>query len=203
MSASTSGAMRGRPGKVRNLEPSNLRATGRRIARPLLVYGLIELLVGVSCVVYSFHSLVEALAPLQNLFGATALRFQERFLCGCILVLPTAALMGASFPLIASALDSGDPSGKRRWAQAYTANLVGALLAAGTAPQIIMPALGLRGSLWLCFAITGLVCAATAVQPLPPRHPTAGETAGRPCGVRRIRLLLAAAFTSGAVFFSL
>ncbi len=29
MSASTSGAMRGRPGKVRNLEPSNLRAMSR------------------------------------------------------------------------------------------------------------------------------------------------------------------------------
>src|ERR1035441_10850855 len=34
---------------------------GRRIARPLLMYGLIELLVGISCVVfsYSFHVLIE------------------------------------------------------------------------------------------------------------------------------------------------
>jgi spermidine synthase len=178
----------------------------RRIARPLLVYGLIELLVGVSCVVftYSFHSLVEALAPMQNLFGGTALRFQARFLCGCILVLPTAALMGASFPLIARALDSEDPAGKRRWAQAYTANLVGALLAAATAPLIIVPALGLRGSLWLCFAIAGLVCAATAsLQPAPSRYPIARHTAGTPRGVRGIRLLLAASFASGAVFFSL
>src|SRR5436309_7075814 len=30
MSASSSGAMRGRPGEVRNLEPSNLRAMSRR-----------------------------------------------------------------------------------------------------------------------------------------------------------------------------
>src|SRR5258705_4688304 len=30
MSASTSGVMRGRPGEVRNLEPSNLRAMSRR-----------------------------------------------------------------------------------------------------------------------------------------------------------------------------
>src|SRR5436309_855983 len=38
---------------------------GRRIARPLLVYGVIELLVGVSCVLfsYSFHTVTEALAP--------------------------------------------------------------------------------------------------------------------------------------------
>ncbi|MGD0499569.1 MAG: hypothetical protein ABSC23_14155 [Bryobacteraceae bacterium] len=179
---------------------------GRRIARPLLAYGIIELLVGISCVVfaYSFHGLIETLAPLQNLFGGAALRFQARFLCGCILALPTAALMGASFPLIASALDSGDPAGKRRWTQAYTANLAGALLAAGTAPLIIMPVLGLRGSLWLCFAITAFVCAAAAaLQSAPLRHTAAGETAGKPRGVRGIRLLLAAAFASGAVFFAL
>ena len=179
---------------------------GRRIARPLLMYGLIELLVGISCVVfsYSFHVLIEMLAPLQNMFGSTALRFQARFLCGCILVLPTAALMGASFPLIASALDSGDPAGKRRWTQVYTANLAGALLAAATAPLILMPSLGLRGSLWLCFAITAFVCAATAAMQSPPlRHPAAVGTAGKPRAVRGIRLLLAAAFASGAVFFAL
>ncbi|MGO9258770.1 MAG: hypothetical protein ACLQU1_20985 [Bryobacteraceae bacterium] len=183
---------------------------GRRIARPLLMYGLIELLVGISCVVfsYSFHGLVETLAPLQNLFGGTALRFQARFLCGCVLVLPTAALMGASFPLIASALDCGDPAGKRRWSQVYTANLVGALLAAGTAPLIVMPALGLRGSLWLCFAITSFVCAATAaLRSAPLCHRAAGGPRGHPAekprGVRGIRLLLAAAFASGAVFFAL
>src|ERR1035438_4694209 len=170
------------------------------------MYGLIELLVGISCVVfsYSFHALIEMLAPLQNMFGGTALRFQARFLCGCILVLPTAALMGASFPLIANALDSGDPAGKRRWAQVYTANLAGALLAAATAPLIVMPAVGLRGSLWLCFAITGLVCAASAALQSPPlRHPAAVGTAGKPRAIRGIRLLLAAAFASGAVFFAL
>jgi len=179
---------------------------GRRIARPLLVYGIIELLVGISCVVfsYSFHGLIETMVPLQNLFGGTALQFPARFLCGCILVLPTASLMGASFPLIASALDSGNPAGKRRWTQVYTANLAGALLAAGTAPLIIVPAVGLRGSLWLCFIITGLVCAATvALQCESMECPTAAETAATPRGVRNIRLLLAAGFASGAVFFAL
>jgi spermidine synthase len=136
--------------------------------------------------------------------GGTALRFQARFLCGCILVLPTAALMGASFPLIASALDSGDPDGKRRWTQAYTANLAGALLAAATAPLLIMPALGLRGSLWLCFAVTAFVCAATAVwRPAPLRTPAACHTPEKLHSAKAIRLLLGAAFASGAVFFAL
>jgi spermidine synthase len=179
---------------------------GRRIARPLLVYGVIELLVGISCVVfsYSFQRLVGAMAPLQNLFGGTALQFPARFLCGCVLVLPTAALMGASFPLIASALDSGDPAGKRRWTRAYTANLAGALLAAATAPLMIMPAVGLRGSLWLCFIITALVCAAAvALQGQSMGSPVAAKTAAAPRGIRSIRLLLVAGYTCGAVFFAL
>jgi spermidine synthase len=179
---------------------------GRRIAHPLRMYGLIELLIGISCVAfsYSFHGLIETLAPLQSLLGGTALRFQARFLCGCMLVLPTAMLMGASFPLIASAVDSEDPAGKRRWSQAYTANLAGALIAAATAPLVIMPALGLRGSLWLCFAITVFVCAVASVLPTaPPRRPSAPEITGKPHGVKARRLLLAASFASGAIFFAL
>src|SRR5215471_6436490 len=48
----------------------------RKIGRPLLWYGVIELLVGVSCIAfaYSFHSLIGALAPLQNLVGGDAFR---------------------------------------------------------------------------------------------------------------------------------
>ena len=179
----------------------------RRIARPLLVYGIVELLVGISCVAfsYSFHGLVETLAPLQNLFDGAALRFQTRFLCGCILMLPTAALMGASFPLVARALDNGDPSGKRRWTAVYTANLAGALAAAATAPLILMPMLGLRGSFWLCFVITAVVCAAAATLPCAPRcRPAAREAATpSPRNFVGIRLLLAAGFASGAVFFAL
>ena len=179
---------------------------GGRIGRPLLIYGLIELLIGISCVAfsYSFHGLIETLAPLQSLLGGTALRLQARFLCGCILVLPTAMLMGASFPLIASAIDSGDAAGKRRWTQAYTANLAGAVIAAATGPLVIMPALGLRGSLWLCFDITVIVCAAaTVLRAASSGRPTARETAGKPHSVKARRLLLAASFASGTIFFAL
>jgi spermidine synthase len=179
---------------------------GRRITRPLLWYGIVELLVGISCVVfsYSFHGVVNGLTPLETLFAGTAPRFAVRFLFGCILILPTAALMGASFPLVATALDKGDPSGKRRWAQAYTANLAGALMAAATAPLILMPALGLRGSLWLCFGITSLVCAAASrLHVAPVRQPASRSTAGTQPDPKSVGLLLAAAFASGAIFFAL
>ncbi|MEI9975726.1 MAG: hypothetical protein WDO73_28905 [Ignavibacteriota bacterium] len=86
------------------------------VARPLLVYGMVELAVGLACVLFTYtvHPLMSWLAPLQNLVGAPVLKLQVRFVCGCILVLPTAALMGASFPLIAQVLENRLDTGVRR-----------------------------------------------------------------------------------------
>lgn len=176
-----------------------------RISRPLLAYGLVELLVGFSCVAfaYSFHSLMEAMAPFQNLFDSQAMKLQVRFVSGCLLVLPTAALMGASFPLIACALDNWNYSGEKRWSQAYSANLAGSFVAAMITPFAIMPVIGLRGALWLCFFITGCVCAITAVLPEPAGSRNA-NTSQEPSGSGQdIHLLLAGSFASGAVFFAL
>ena len=176
-----------------------------RIRRPLAVYGIVEGLAGVSCVVfsYSFHAIMAKLAPLQGFVSGVAMQTQVRFLCGCLLVLPTAALMGASFPLIAAALDASHPAGKKRWSQAYTANLAGALAAALAAPFAILPLIGLRGALWLCCAAnTGVAVGAVAISNRLPVK--LGKAARAIAGsARGIRLLLAASFASGAVFFAL
>src|SRR3984957_6215529 len=83
--------------------------------RPLRSYAILELLVGIACIGFSyvFHPLMAQLAPLQNLVDGQAGKFAVRFGCACLLVLPIAALMGASFPLIAQALDNGDTTGRR------------------------------------------------------------------------------------------
>jgi hypothetical protein len=176
-----------------------------RMARPLLAYGLLQLAVGASCVVfsYSFHPVMQALAPVQNLFAGAALKFAVRFLCGCLLALPPSALMGASFPLIALVLDNSGATGRKRWAQAYAATLAGALAAAVVAPLAIMPALGLRGALWLCLAIGAGVCAIAAILPDPPAACSSARLRrGAPLS-KGIRVLLAAAFASGAILFAL
>lgn len=186
-------------------------ATGRLlkkawISRPMLIYGLLELLVGISCIAfsYSFHGLLEKMAPLQNLFDSAAMKFEVRFICACALVLPTAALMGASFPLIAAALDGRDSMGnKKNWSGAYCANLAGAFLAALITPFAILPVIGLRGALWLCFAIGAGVCAVSWALAEPSgaadgRSTHELRTPGKP-----IRLLLAASFASGVVVFAL
>src|SRR4029077_2655956 len=122
----------------------------------------------------------------------------------CLLILPIAALMGASFPLIAQTLDNNAGSGPRRWSVAYSFNLVGAVLAALLAPYLILPGIGLRGSMWLCFAICSTI--AVAVQFLPEPAPVAAAGAAptrRPPMDRDIFLLLVTSFVSGMAFFSL
>jgi spermidine synthase len=176
-----------------------------RIGRPLAAYGMVELAAGMACIVFSycFHPLMGALAPLQNLFAGPALKFQVRFFCGCLLVLPAAALMGASFPLIAQALDNTQSAIRKRWSQAYAANLAGALAASVAAPFLIMPAIGLRGALWICCAIGAVICSVTAILPHAPPAPVEAAATARQPLTHDVRLLLVASFGSGAIFFAL
>ena len=174
------------------------------IRRPLRTYGTLEFLVGVSCVgfAYEFHRALEILAPLQAQLTAPVAKFLSRFAFGSILVLPTATLMGASFPLVAHVVDRDDESGGRRWARAYAVNLAGAAAAALLGPYAILPSLGVRGSLWLCFATTALVFAVTrSLRERPPATQTSAEAGARGAIDTDAWLLLAASFASGAIFF--
>jgi spermidine synthase len=177
------------------------------IRQPLRVYGVLELLVGISCVAfsYSFHPLMEALAPWQALYTNPLLKFAVRFVFGSILILPAAALMGASFPLIACAVDRGNNSHGRSWLRAYTLNLTGAVLAALSGAYVTMPWIGIRGALWLCFGICTFVFAGCMSANFgDARLPATGERPNTSARLDRdARILLTGAFASGFVFFAL
>jgi spermidine synthase len=186
-------------GAARLLQRGSLR-------RSLRAYGLVELTVGISCVAfaYTFHPALEVLAPLQNLAAGSLARQAVRFGCGCLLILPIAALMGASFPLIAQTLDRNTGFGPRRWSVAYSFNLVGAVLAALLAPYLILPAIGLRGSMWLCFAICAVIALSVQFLPEPAAFVAAGAAPSRRAPMDRdVFLLLVTSFVSGMTFFSL
>jgi spermidine synthase len=180
------------------------------VRSPLRAYAGIELLVGCACIVFSFGfpGAMAMLAPLQNLAASEFGKYFVRFLCGCILVLPIAALMGASFPLLAQALDDSDADAPKRWSVAYSANLAGAVLASLAAPFMLFPVIGLRGAMWLCLAI----CAAVAVVvqfgvqfrggASPMRAKLISATLRRRWQPAYSHLLFAA-FLSGCVFFAL
>jgi spermidine synthase len=194
-----------------------------RISSPLLTYGSLELLVGFFCVgfTYGFHPIAAQLARFQSSDQSVLETLAVRFMFGAVLILPAAVLMGASFPLIAQALDpeDGEHGGKqdgRCWILAYGANLGGAVAAALVGAYVILPAVGVRGAMWVCLAGAAIVFIASIALPEGKRQAfgrisrAAGtahkaETVG--AAVReRVEgggLLLAAAFFSGVVFFSL
>ncbi len=180
-----------------------------RLRYPLRTYGLLELLIGVSCILfaYVFHPIIGALAPWQSIFSSPITKFAVRFAFGSLLILPSAALMGASFPLIAHVVDRGNASHGHSWLRAYASNLTGAVIAALSGAYAILPWIGIRGAFWLCLGICASVFGVCVV-------------AGRdeqPLGIsvqdrRRINrdamdrdgwMLLAGAFVSGFVFFAL
>jgi spermidine synthase len=181
------------------------------VRKPLRSYALLELLAGLSCTAFSyvFHPLMALLAPLQNLVNSQAGKLAVRFGCSCLLILPIAALMGASFPLIAQALDNRDPTGKRKWASAYGANLFGAVIASLMAPYFIVPAVGIRGTMWICLGICAAVAGVVRLCGEPASGPArllASDgivySTESPAS-KDVWLLLTAALLSGWIFFSL
>ena len=176
-----------------------------RISRPMLTYGFIELLVGIACIAfsYSFHGLMERMAPLENLFHSGAMKLQFRFACGCALVLPAAALMGASFPF-----DCGRARSPRFHRQKA---LVAGLL---RQPRGCVPGRSRRSlrdpaphrparrfMVVLCHRRGVFVF--SIVMREPPRAQLDRDAhEWKPPG-KQIRLLLAASFASGAVVFAL
>ncbi len=184
---------------------ARLLRTGR-ITTPLRWYGRLELLVGLCCVAftYVFHPAMAVVAPWQAAASGVAGKLAVRFLFGCLFVLPVAVMMGASFPLIARNLEEENGKNSRHWTHAYSLNLAGACGAALLAPYWLIPALGIRGVMFLCCAICAAVFLATqwetprACMPAAPEEQPGGERLSRDQA-----LLLAAAFGSGAVFFAL
>jgi spermidine synthase len=179
----------------------------RLVRKPLRSYALLELMVGASCICFSyvFHPVMAWLAPLQNLAESQGGKMIVRFGCGCVLVLPIAALMGASFPLIAQALDDRNSSGTRKWSVAYGANLSGAVLASLLAPYLILPMIGIRGAMWICFGICGSVAAIVFLRAESSESAELRQRHGQlsSAGGKEVWLLLGVAFLSGWIFFAL
>ncbi len=183
------------------------------IRNPLRVYGVLELFVGISCVAFSylFHPIIDIRAPWQALYTSPLLKLAVRFAFGSILILPTAALMGASFPLIACAVDRRNDSHGSSWTRAYALNLTGAALAALSGAFVTMPLIGIRGALWLCFGICSFVFVVCAFvgQAVPPARSSEATSREQPIFSptrnldRDARILLTGAFASGFVFFAL
>ena len=130
--------------------------TIQRIKRPLLTYGVLELLIAVSAL----------LVPVGI---SVATHFQERFLGGLAepldagsfsqniftlsttlgLILVPTALMGATLPLLARDVVRSDRELGPRVGALYAINTAGAVLGTLVAAFVLMPAIGMQATTWL------------------------------------------------------
>ncbi|HEY4245639.1 MAG TPA: hypothetical protein VGM64_02220 [Lacunisphaera sp.] len=134
-----------------------------RWPRPLLAYALFEMSIGLGALLVSpllsgfdlaYPWLFKSLAGRPELFVAvrTAVAF-------FVILIPTFC-MGGTLPLLGQMVDRG----QRRLGQTagwlYVVNTMGAGLGVLAVPFLLLPRLGLNGTVWLCAVINGLLALA-------------------------------------------
>ncbi|MGK3986746.1 fused MFS/spermidine synthase [Sorangium sp. So ce136] len=162
--------------------------------RPLVVYGALEAIVGAICAVSPF--LFEALTSAYVAVARAApdslalLTAARAALTALVVVVPTVA-MGATLPVLSRILRAGaapdgdapasehDPA--RRLAALYAINTAGGAAGALSGAYVVLPHLGIRGTLWSA-AIANLALGAVAIfaglrgpEPGPSASPDAPD----------------------------
>jgi spermidine synthase len=186
-------------------------AAGRlvpRVRRPVLWYGVLELGIALA-----------ALAVPWAIRGATALLVAWRgglpeppdmasvagslFYVGvafAVLVVPT-AMMGATLPLLARHAVRRDEEIGRRVGALYATNTAGAVAGAVATGFVVLPALGLRGTVYLGAAVNALVFALAALLSRQAAS-AAGAGAAAPAHRAPFHWVLPLVTVSGAVSFT-
>jgi spermidine synthase len=183
-----------------------------RVKRPLFVYGVLELVVALAVVVtpLEFDALTSLYASLareapDSVALLSALRW---FAALAIVIVPTTA-MGATLPILTRALPAATREPKL--GALYAANTSGGAVGALLAAYVVLPALGLSGTLFAAAALSGLVGAAAlalgravgAADELPAAAaPTVATDAWVEPSTAAAGVLVGLAFLSGFLAFA-
>jgi spermidine synthase len=195
---------------------------GARIARPIRAYGLFEIGIALYALTVPFMFAVvdDLYAVLWHQFNPSFFVFSVlRFLLsGLILLVPT-TLMGATLPVLSAALLRSEGATSASVTRLYTRNLVGAICGSIVAGFILLPNLGVRGTIYAASIINILIGIAAILadrrvekaSPAMAESPeTAAPNAGLPMhtahptsdSVSDAKFWLFCAFVSGFVTFS-
>jgi len=179
-----------------------------RIRRPVLAYGLLELGIAASALAVPWG--LRAALWLQTIAaGGQPTPPDEASVSGAffyvvcsfaILMIPT-GLMGATLPLLARHAVRSERDIGRRIGALYSVNTAGAVVGALATGFVLMPAIGLRLTVYSGAAVNALVflLAAALARRAPP--PVAAPTSAG-AGLPRLHWVLPLAAISGVVSFT-
>ncbi|MDQ2997978.1 MAG: fused MFS/spermidine synthase, partial [Chloroflexota bacterium] len=155
-----------------------------RVARPLVLFGTLELGIGVAAILmlFAFAKLPTLLASLSATDTFGKLVYVEFVAAALTMLVPT-LLMGATFPVaarlygagtrsVASGADEAAETVGARVGQLYALNTLGAALGAAAAGFVLIPILGLQRAA-LTLALVNLALGAAVLlqtTPLPRRR---------------------------------
>ena len=143
--------------------------------RPATLYAILEVTIGIWALVTT------ALIPTFNRVALHAIgidpsplrHWTDAFLLPLLALLPATAAMGATLPAMARFISPLSAGGQCIGA-IYATNTMGAVAGIFASTIVLVPALGLRESVW-CFAILNLICG--VVVYFIARRPDFAETA--------------------------
>jgi spermidine synthase len=145
-----------------------------RLRRPLAVYGVLELGIGLYALVFPF--LLVAVTPVYLAVwratepGPAVFGFVQFVLTGALLLLPTSA-MGATLPLLARFATQRFGSAGRRIGSLYAANTFGAVAGVWICGFLLLPHLGMLRTTLLAVAANLLLgAAAISLDRRAPEH---------------------------------
>jgi len=184
-----------------------------RLARPILVYGLLELGIAISALAVPFaiaaaRLLYVALFGSQEALPDAGGLATPLFYLACsflILFVPT-ALMGATLPLLARYAVREDAQIGTRIGTLYAVNTAGAVGGVVLAGFVLLPEVGLRATIACAAAVNALVFGAAwalarSAPALAPDDAAAAPAAGALAG-GRARWILPAILASGFASFT-
>jgi predicted membrane-bound spermidine synthase len=173
-----------------------------RLKNPLAAYAAAEALVGLAALV--FHPVFAGLTDwsferLLPALGGEWLALGAKLGIACLLILPQSVLLGMTFPLMSAGLARAAPRALGgSLAMLYFTNSLGGAAGVLASGFWLLDALGLPGTLRVAGVLNLAIAAAVW---LVARRVRAAPLAGAPGGAEAARLLLAAAFFTGAASF--
>jgi len=145
-----------------------------RVRRPVLMFGVIEAAVGVTSLMgaYLFNDLPYVFVQLYRWVDSTSfglLLFARFLIAAFVMIIPT-FLLGALFPLVVRIVSSGKQARTtgRTVGDAYAANTVGAIAGSFASGFVLIPWIGLLGSMRLCVALNFAVAGVAFVVSRDP-----------------------------------
>lgn len=179
-----------------------------RITRPVLVYGVLEgaialaalglpLLVDVSGQLYAYFVGGQPTPPDA---GNLAQPLYYSLAAFIVLLIPT-GLMGATLPLLARYAVTSDENLGSRISALYSMNTFGAVGGTLVAGFILLPALGLRGTVWVGVLVNGLVFVLAVVLARYVATPERAAHSERATERRGVNFVLPLILLSGGLSF--